>query len=74
MCGCRSLPASEASFRNCARYTVPNSGSRNTSGSIVLSATSLPENVSLARYTVPVAPLPSSFWTSYFPTCRLRST
>ena len=22
---------------------------------------------------MPVAPLPSSFWMSYFPTCRLRS-
>ena len=49
MCGWRSLPASEASFRNYERYTEPNPGSRNTSGSMVFSATSLPEKVSLAR-------------------------
>src|SRR2546423_8809985 len=41
---------------------------------MVFSATSLPVKVSRARYTVPVAPLPSSFWISYLPTCRLRST
>src|SRR5262245_26298037 len=40
---------------------------------MVLSATSLPVNVSFARYTVPVAPLPSIFWMSYFPTLRSRS-
>src|SRR3990170_8059941 len=72
MCGCLSLPASEASFWNCERYTVPNSGSRNTSGSMVFNATSRPEKVSRARYTVPVAPLPSILCTSYLPTCRLR--
>src|SRR5712671_313946 len=71
MCGWRILPASEASFWNCWRYTAPNSGSRNTSGSIVFSATILPVNLSLARYTVPVAPLPSAVWISYLPTSRL---
>src|SRR5687767_2841461 len=73
ICGWRSLPASEASFWNCARYTVPNWTSRNTSGSMVLSATSRPVNWSRARYTVPVAPRPSSLWMSYLPTCKLRS-
>src|SRR5437016_1827310 len=71
MCGWRILPASEASFWNCALYTAPNSGSWNTSGSMVFSATILPVKVSLARYTVPVAPLPSSVWISYLPTWRL---
>src|SRR5579871_60562 len=73
MCGWRTLPASEASFWNCCLYTAPNSGSRNTSGSMVLSATSRPVNVSFARYTVPVAPLPSAFCTSYLPICRPSS-
>src|SRR5258706_5070545 len=72
MCGWRILPASEASFWNCWRYTAPNSGSRNTSGSIVFSATMRPVKVSLARYTVPVAPLPSAVCTSYLPTCSVR--
>src|SRR6266850_148988 len=72
MWGWRILPAREASFWNCCRYTAPNSGSRNTSGSIVFSATILPVKVSLARYTVPVAPLPSAVWISYLPTSRLR--
>src|SRR3954468_20968490 len=73
MCGWRILPASEASFWNCWRYTAPNSGSRNTSGSMVFSATSRPVKVSLARYTVPVAPLPSAFCTSYLPICSPKS-
>src|SRR4051812_6212550 len=71
MCGWRILPASDASFWNCWRYTAPNSGSRNTSGSIVFSATWRPVNVSFARYTVPVAPLPRLVWISYLPTWRL---
>ena len=49
MCGCLSLPASEASLRNCERCTAPNSGSRNTSGSMVFSATFSPVKVSVAR-------------------------
>src|SRR4030095_12108844 len=40
----------------------------------LLSAISRPVKVSFARYTVPVDPLPSSFWTSYFPTWRRRSS
>jgi hypothetical protein len=46
--GWRSFPASEASFRNCVRCTAPNFGSRNTSGSMVFKATSLPVKVSFA--------------------------
>ena len=56
MCGWRSLPASEASFRNCERETVPNSGARKNSGSMGFHATSLPAQGALARETGPGRP------------------
>ena len=55
-------------------FTAPNCGSRNTSGSMTFSATLSPVKVFTARYTVPVAPLPSWRSTSYLPICRLRSS
>src|SRR6266849_4314170 len=66
MCGWRSFPASAASFWKKRSWRRAASGSEG-SFSITFSATSLWRNGSAARYTVPVAPLPSTRLISYLP-------
>src|SRR6266849_1906107 len=66
MCGWRSFPASAASFWKKRSWRRAASGSEG-SFSITFSATSLSWNGSAARYTVPVAPLPSTRLISYLP-------
>src|SRR6185503_4152598 len=68
MCGWFSLPASAASLRNMFLYIAASSSPFRASGNATLMATWRLANGSSARYTLPVAPLPSSRISWYLPT------
>src|SRR6185295_2390814 len=69
MCGCCSLPASEASVTKSLRYSLPRSGSLNSEVETSFTATLRLAKVSLQRETSEVAPEPRWRSTGYFPIC-----
>src|ERR1017187_7552859 len=67
MCGCASLPASDASVTNSFLNKLRFSASVSESGNTTLMATSRPAKGSWHRYTSLVAPAPSFSTTWYLP-------